>query len=187
MTCQLSCHVAHLDSNCRSLTMQFLVPALPPRIQFRRGAGPEPEDIFSLHELFSFRCCWDVNLWHQISNCWRLPVIRVPVRAGSTFRFHLKSQSRPCQKQFVPYGKAIIMRNSGGGEKVCGIDMFFLLIVQVLETSPQFPHPPRHACRCQHPPWHSYLINREFGRPVLDAEVQVCHVPWLCFFMLRNQ
>lgn len=30
--------------------------------------------------------------------------------------------------------------------------------------------------RFEHPPWHSYLINREFGRPVLDAEVQVCHV-----------
>eukprot|EP00435_Cladocopium_sp_Y103_P010723 s639_g2.t2 len=30
--------------------------------------------------------------------------------------------------------------------------------------------------RFEHPEWHKYITNRDFGRPVLDAEIQVCHV-----------
>ena len=42
----------------------------------------------------------------------------MPVKAGNTFRFSSSSQSKkPCQKQFVLHGKAIIMRNSGVEKK----------------------------------------------------------------------
>ena len=40
-------------------------------------------------------------------------------------------------------------------------------------TSVSFAMPRR-----QHPEWHKYITNRDFGRPVLDAEIQVCHATW---------
>ncbi|CAK9103060.1 Hypothetical protein SCF082_LOCUS48152 [Durusdinium trenchii] len=30
--------------------------------------------------------------------------------------------------------------------------------------------------RFEHPPWHKYITDRSFGRPVLDAEIRVCYV-----------
>ncbi|CAE8617446.1 unnamed protein product [Polarella glacialis] len=33
------------------------------------------------------------------------------------------------------------------------------------------------SLRFQAPKWHSVLTDRSFGRPIVDAEVQVCHVP----------
>ena len=104
--------------------------------------------------------------------CWNLSKKQVVSKPPLTSFFQVTLLITQMEVTFSPLKRSRIKSPKGS----LGRTMFFFFEktspLGVLEI-PMFAQ----NC-CQHPPWHSYLINREFGRPVLDAEVQVCHATW---------